>query len=350
MMLLLLAFAVFQLLIGSSAQLSSSSAPATLTRFNEFVQTLTTIENGGRVVHSSGGAAGGVVSEGQGYGLFLGGATSLILGPSNSQFSTVVQRAYEFFLGWQKMCILSTSDGCQSPRYCVSGGQTYPCLPHWKFDDRLSSVQGTGSATDGDEDAILGMIFLLKATESNKPSWWSTVNDWTYQSCKQFIDSETAVNGNWRIVKLGACWGGWDCTNPSYHAPGAYRLMKNFMAAYSAEGAGYSSKWTTVIDTTYAVLLSNQNPNGLITNWYVPNSGNPATPGTTSCSGSGTPAAEYGSEASRGVWRVVLDYLFSGDPRAAQFLGKIAPGVASSFNSNSNLLTGGLVTSILGMA
>lgn len=109
-----------------------------------------------RAVHSSGGAAGGVVSEGQGYGLFIGGTTAAALGSSHPDFSRVVSRTYEMFLGWQKMCFMSTSDGCQNPRYCQNGGNSVPCLPHWKFDDRLSGAQGTGSAPDGDEDAILG--------------------------------------------------------------------------------------------------------------------------------------------------------------------------------------------------
>lgn len=57
---------------------------------------------------------------------------------------------------------------------------------------------------------------------------------------------------------LGACWGGWDCNNPSYHAPAAYKWMRDFMASYSTEGASYSSKWDVVISTSYAVLLSGQ--------------------------------------------------------------------------------------------
>ena len=46
-------------------------------------------------------------------------------------------------------------------------------------------------------------------------------------------------------------------------------------------------------------------------NWWVPSlSGTPAA-GTTGCDGSGTPPAEFGSEAARGVWRVALDALWS---------------------------------------
>lgn len=103
------------------------------------------------------------------------------------------------------------------------------------------------------------MILLLKATQNNKPAWWNTVGDWVYKSSKQFYESSTAPQGTWRIVKLGACWGGWDCNNPSYHAPAAYKQMRDWMASWNpTEGPTYVSKWNTVIDTSYAILLAGQ--------------------------------------------------------------------------------------------
>lgn len=84
---------------------------------------------------------------------------------------------------------------------------------------------------------------------------------------------------------------------------------------------------------------------GLNTNWYVPNS-NPTVQGTTNCGGSGTPSAEFGAEASRTMWRVVLDYLWSADNRAIQFLNRATPHIAQRFSSNQNLGTGCLVNSI----
>ena len=52
---------------------------------------------------------------------------------------------------------------------------------------------------------------------------------------------------------------------------------------------------------------------GLTTNWFSiegSSSTDLTEGGYISCSGSGTPADEFGSEASRGVWRVALDYMF----------------------------------------
>jgi hypothetical protein len=234
-----------------------------------------------------------------------------------------------------------------------------PCLPHWKFDDRLTGAQGTGSAPDGDEDAILGMILLVLATKNNRPTWWTEVAQWAYTSSKQFYDSSTAPSGdgNWRIVKLGSCWGGWDCNNPSYHAPAAYRAMRDFMKNYGSllgagtEGASYVSKWNTLIKTSYAVLSSNQcRDTGLTTNWYVPNPTSPTSTGTTGCSGSGTPSDQFGSEASRGVWRVAIDWLWYGDEDAknpAAYLTPVAKHVISKYQGSfSDLSTGCLVKSI----
>ena len=77
-----------------------------------------------------------------------------------------------------------------------------------------------------DQDAILGMLLLVLATKTEQPAWWDEVARWTYQSCRAFLEhntephaSKVASNGQpQRMLKLGSCWGGWDCSNPSYHA------------------------------------------------------------------------------------------------------------------------------------
>ena len=41
----------------------------------------------------------------------------------------------------------------------------------------------------------------------------------------------SSSSGAHRIVKLGSCWGGWGSQgqNPSYHAPGVYRMCRDYM-------------------------------------------------------------------------------------------------------------------------
>ena len=441
-----------------------------------------------RVVLSSGGAAGGVISEGQGYGLLLA-ATALATMPlDHAARPAAVTRAYQLFLGWQTMCertelrrrhrhrqhrrSLQTSCDCswtgverancggsgdgstcwrvccgdvsatsgeeesrsepttpgnatqpqpppppqQQPAYTscqrqmahgcgqrASGGVPSLCLPSWKFNDDVSREVGTGSAPDGDEDAILGSIVLLAATSHGaglsdddapaavaaRPAWWDDVARWTYDSCAAFLLFDTAphpaarpaANGHARrAVKLGSCWGGWDCANPSYYAPAHYRVFRMFMQANahlappappppppqsfpppsssppppsaltvpaSATGAGSAETfgthaagaWMALIETSYDILNEAQCPeSGLVPNWFVPSSGGldgasaqrarqqwPGwTPGKASCSGSGTTASEFGAEASRVVWRVALDALWHDEPRATAFCHALA--------------------------
>lgn len=335
--------------------LTTTNVGSSYTRYSQFINTLTTIVQGNcRAVHSSGGAAGGVVSEGQGYGILIGSLTASALGSSSPNYRTVVQQTYEMYLGWKRMCSLSIgSQSCQTG-YCQGG---IPCLPHWKFDDNLSTPWGTGSATDGDADAITGLILLTRLTRNGGYSWWNEVAEFSYQSCRQFFDSETITSGSSRTTKLGACWGGWDCQNPSYLAPAMYRSCRNYMRDFSStlnhgtQGSSYVAGWNTLISTTYAILNSAQcSTTGLTPNWYVPNRNTPSLLGSTSCSGSGTPSAQFGAEASRGIWRIALDNIWFTESAAQSglYLDRVNNHLLRKFvNGNfGSLDTGCLVTSI----
>jgi len=311
-----------------------------LERLDEFKDTLTSIvgatsEGEIRAVHSSGGAASGVVSEGQGYGLLLAGVLAAALPASHTRRGDILNFGHELFLGWQRMCERTTINSCQDTHFCGADG-SHECLPSWKFDDTLSgearschwAQEGlcTGSAPDGDEDAILGMMLLVLATEkdSERPSWRNGMGIWAVQSARAFLEHQTVVHPSrtasnglpLRALKLGTCWGGWDCNNPSYHAPGHYRVMKSFMKRFdslwpSNAVDAIDAEWDALIETSYLILNDSQcAANGLFPNWFVPNDG------STGCSGSGTPAAEFGSEAARTAWRLALDWLLHGEPEA----------------------------------
>ena len=103
---------------------------------------------------SSGGVAGGVVSESQGYALLV---TGIVLaswethaeGRSDADRNEVLNAFEGYFRGWQRMCKLS-SKPCQSgSEYCVeeSTGIRSVCLPGWKFSDDLDSEWGSGSVS-----------------------------------------------------------------------------------------------------------------------------------------------------------------------------------------------------------
>ena len=266
-----------------TGHLSTDSAGVSEARRREFLDTLGTYEivthDGATetviAIHSSGGAAGGVVTEGQGYGVLIGGIVTAATDPNQdlAHWRSVADDTYLTYKGWRQMTRLSaTSGSCQAVMYCGvscphTGGSTgqgcYPCLPHWKLSDDLSSVIGTGSAADGDLDAITGMILLTLATQSRASefTWWAELARTTYQTCKQIMADDTVAgagsNEGKRILKLGSCWGGFgpeQCNNPSYHAPAAFRAMRDYMAAFdgivgadNAEGDGYSEKWDALI-------------------------------------------------------------------------------------------------------
>ena len=295
-----------------SAWASATAGSLSLGRLEQFRDSLTAVvatTAGGesvRAVRSSGGAAGGVVSEGQGYGLLLAAGVAAALGRGHARREFAVGLSYEIFLGWRRMCERTTHNSCQSGVMCAGGA--HECLPSWKFDDDLTAEVGTGSAPDGDEDAIMGMVLLVLATEgdASRPGWWSEVGQWTYDSCKSFLEHLStphptllASNGRpLRVLKLGSCWGGWDCNNPSYHAPAHYRAFRDFMARYDGEwgssvgeGDALAPEWDALIETSYAMLEDAQcDATGLVPNWWVPTRGGGAAAGTAGCSGSGTAA------------------------------------------------------------
>ena len=275
-------------------------------------------------VQSEGGAAGGVVSEGQAYGLLTSAIALASINENHQRLQEVSGKFIGYFNGWKKMCENSLeASECQSIKYCYGK----PCLPGWKHESDLSALIGSGAAPDGDEDAIVGMIIALKAVEnySTRPEWYNEVQDWADRSCTQFLKDNTVLSTskNHRLLKLGSCWGGWglDGNNPSYHAPGHYRMMRDFQNSMSAlrsyelpdfDGKSLSEAWNMLIDTSYKFLATARCPDtGLIPNWALVDEKDSKTlvkaPG--SFSGSGTPQGEFGAEASRTIWRIAFDAL-----------------------------------------
>ena len=138
-----------------------------------------------RAVHSSGGAAGGVVSESQGYGLLLTGSLLASMEVNDPEplggilsdlhvprYQKILDYTYEMFLGWKRMCMLSKDGSCQEDEGFQCGGGQYPCLPHWKFDDDLTGIIGKGAAPDGDADAWHDLNVISNRWEGILKSMW----------------------------------------------------------------------------------------------------------------------------------------------------------------------------------
>lgn len=303
-------------------------------------------------VVASGGAAGDgsfVVSESQAYGVLAAGLALLSMDESNTDYGVAKSKFEGYFNGWRQMSRNSAPAPCQSPIYCDGGSS--PCLPGWKHLADFSAVEGTGAAPDGDEDAIVGMIMALKAVEldSVQPLWYKEVEDWADNSCTQFLQDNTKLSpsGGHRLVKLGSCWGGWglDGNNPSYHAPGHYRMMRDFQESiknrsYTLPSFVKADSWNMLIDTSYKFLETTQCPGtGLVPNWALVSEVDNQTleKQSGSFSGSGTPQYEFGAEASRTMWRIAFDAAAYPDESASQsgsFLAPLQKKLVSNFNPN----------------
>lgn len=222
----------------------------------------------------------------------------------------------------------------------------------------LLTMYDIGAAPDGDEDAIVGMIMAVKAVENDeqKPSWYDEVKTWADASSTAFLyyNTKPSISGyEHRLVKLGSCWGGWDSEgqNPSYHSPGSYRLMKDYQVDFPNEDRDYNmpnfndgitteTRWNKVIQTSYEFLDAAQCEDmGLVPNWAMATATNSGEielyPG--SFSGSGTPQYEFGAEASRTIWRVLLDVaMYPNDAfeKAEHFLSPLQSRLAGGFTGS----------------
>ena len=335
--------------------------PSTLARLSEFRDKLTVLSKDAvhpaapfRVVRSSGGAAGSrsVTSEGMGYGLLIAGVAVATQPEGSSGWHVALKFGEELFSGWRRMCELSRNT-CQNDAHLWCGGHLKrdganakgftACLPSWLFDETLRAQAASGSATDGDEDALLGLVLL---TQSTGPGLWALHEQtlaWTYESLRAFLryctSPRTDVHGR-RVPRLGSCWGGYDCNNPSYIAPGHYRAFKSFMLQHGPSlGVAtsileeHARAWDALIEGSYHLLGEAQcEANGLVPNWWQP-SGPERPVGASGCNASGTAADEFGAEAARATWRVVVDALWSGSPEASRYTARVTRQLAASLDA-----------------
>ena len=101
-----------------------ASHDLSLQRLDDVIQTLSAVvaSDSGfnvRAVRSSGGAAGGVVSEGQGYGLLLTGIVAASLPRDHPRRAEILALGFELFLGWKRMCLRTNVNSCAACRICT---------------------------------------------------------------------------------------------------------------------------------------------------------------------------------------------------------------------------------------
>lgn len=276
-----------------------------------------------------------------------------------------------------------------------SGGPTvtpHVCLPSWKWSRDLLEQLETGSASDADADALLGMILLVSAATTvgpdataearaaAHPQWLNQLILLTYQTSVAFLRYETQAHPRATaadgyplyLPKLGSCFGGWTCTSPSYLAPGHYRAVRDFVAHYEGlvatdpalehapNAVDMGRQLDSLIEGSLNVLNESICSSGVVSNWWVPSAaaelrvgtisgaradhsggyGSAWTPGTATCMHSATEADEFGAEASRTAWRVALTALWyaneTSGARAGELSERIARGMSAEWVRATN--------------
>lgn len=292
------------------------------------------------VVLSSGGAAGGVVSEGMGYGLMVEGFEAA------AGSATGLQNGLRLARAWMALAHAPNAEGAWE-------------LPVWKYPVRQCSDKPChGTATDGDEDAALGLIYLAAAL-----GYPPDFVDWAMRTVIAVASVDLGFPDLYRtlpdgsrvfVPKGGSLWGGltpeegphktemqpW-CYSPSYFAPGHYRLFREFAEQrWKPEFDSYlplrldSSQttrdelveaFTGAITGGYNLLFRSSCDSGAVANWVgsrapcedptalscpgVPWAETPYIGRHGNCTASGTTFGAYGADASRAPWRVAMDYV-----------------------------------------
>jgi endo-1,4-beta-D-glucanase Y len=188
------------------------------------------------------------------------------------------------------------------------------------------AAMADGSATDGELDAAMALI-------QASCRWGGTYGADATELIAAIKNTELASCNGDTILKPGDNFGGCDRTNPSYVAPGYFKVF----ATYTND-----TSWNAVADSGYELLAALQaSKNGLVSDWS---------------DGSGVAATgdegEYGPDASRTPWRVATDYAWFNETRAITFLNNAATyvdengGLARTFEPNS-AYRGGLAMSAL---
>jgi len=178
------------------------------------------------------------------------------------------------------------------------------------------SILDRANATDGDEDIALALVFAARRWGDNA----------------YLQEARAIISHIWRMDVAsvdGAPYltaGSWapsystpgPALNPSYLAPYAYRIFA---------GIDSTHPWTKLVDSSYRILaqcsaapLSGRVSEGLPPNWCALH----RSTGRVAAVQTIDRADDYGYDAFRAPWRVALDYLWNGEPRARAYLAGIS--------------------------
>lgn len=185
-------------------------------------------------------------------------------------------------------------------------------LMDWKINACTSEVWEAGAASDADIDAAMALV-------QADCKWGGYLSDATTLMAA-IKNHEIATSGSDLVLKPGDTWGGENCTNVSYFAPGYFRV---FAQKHGAE----AGTWNKLADDSYVLLARTEHDTtGLVPDWSDA-WGNPG--GGSGCRNGGV---NYTYDAARTPWRIATDYLWHGTPAAQTWLTKVTNWVPDIYN------------------
>ncbi len=258
---------------------------------------------------------GDAVSESQGYGMLLA-----VLMNDQTSFNAIWDAAEKYMVTVASGKASYNWWRCQDGSTSCSNGPTYK----------------DGPASDADEDIALCLIFADSLVKKGK---------WTKHTSPKGADYATRAHtmlkslwedmvDNGRYLKPGSSWGGLSMLNPGYFSPAWYRVF----AAYDTAS---SHAWTALIDQSYQTIFANPGAaKGLVPDWST-------GAGALLPSGPGYNTFANGQwfykDAIRVHWRLALDWLWNGEPRAKRFLDSAYGFVKEPANANFFQLNGSAI-------
>jgi len=182
---------------------------------------------------------------------------------------------------------------------------------NWRWDNGAVTTDGSGMATDADEDICMMLLFADSLVKKGvwKPHTSPLSVDYKTRA-KAMMNTiwSQAVTPSYNLSP-GAAWGGDAFVDPGYLAPANYRIFAI---------ADTSHNWMAVVDQAYKVIQANPGyAHGLLPDWMVPN-------GTWYSGSLGYNPFDQGhdmyKDGIRVLWRLGLDWTWNGEPRAKAFL------------------------------
>jgi endo-1,4-beta-D-glucanase Y len=187
---------------------------------------------------------------------------------------------------------------------------------NWKING-CSGTIGANGATDADVDAAMALIVAHMQ--------WGSTGSVNYQAdAKALISAIKAneVESGSNVLKPGDVFGGSDNTNPSYFAPGYFRVFATF---------NNDASWNAVADKCYDVINKNLSVHnaagGLVSDW---------------CKADGNYSAgqNYSYDAARTPWRIAVDYVWHGTTNAKTYSKKSSDFVRVNLGGSQNVKDG----------